>query len=59
MYERTATPVVVRTRAELAALLGPFQPVEPGIVIATDWHPDPDADDEPQPSALVAVARKP
>jgi SAM-dependent methyltransferase len=59
MYERTATPVVVRTRAELAALLGPFQPVEPGIVIATGWHPDPDADDEPQPSALVAVARKP
>ena len=31
----------------------------PGVVIATDWHPDPDADDDPQPSALVVVARKP
>jgi hypothetical protein len=29
------------------------------VVSATDWHPDPDeADDPPQPSALVAVARK-
>jgi SAM-dependent methyltransferase len=59
MYEKTATPVVMRTRAEVAALLPPFEPVEPGIVIATDWHPDPDADDDPQPAALAVVARKP
>jgi SAM-dependent methyltransferase len=59
MYERTSTPVLMRTRAQLAALLGPFEPVEPGIVIATDWHPDPGSDEAPQPSALVAVARKP
>jgi SAM-dependent methyltransferase len=59
LYERTATPVVIRDRAQIAALLGPFEPVPPGITIATEWHPDPDADDAPQPSALVAVARKP
>jgi SAM-dependent methyltransferase len=59
LYERTTTPVLVRDRDQLAALLGPFEPVEPGIVIATDWHPDPDADDPPQPAALAAVARKP
>ena len=59
MYEKTATPVVMRDPGELAALLGPFEPVDPGIVMATDWHPDPDADDVPQPAALVVVARKP
>jgi SAM-dependent methyltransferase len=58
MYEQTPTPVLMRDRAQLAALLGPFEPVEPGIVIATDWRPDPGADEAPQPSALVAVARK-
>jgi SAM-dependent methyltransferase len=58
MYEQTSTPVLMRTRAQLAALLGPFEPVEPGIVIATDWHPDAGSDEAPQPSALVAVARK-
>jgi SAM-dependent methyltransferase len=59
MYERTPTPVLMRDRDEIAALLGPFEPVEPGIVIATDWRPDPGSDEAPQPSALVAVARKP
>jgi len=58
MYEQTPTPVLMRDRAQIAALLDPFVPVEPGVVIASDWHPDPDADDLPQPSALVAVARK-
>jgi hypothetical protein len=36
-----------------------FEIVEPGVVAATGWHPDRDeAGDPPQPTALVAVARK-
>jgi SAM-dependent methyltransferase len=61
LYERTPTPVVMRTREELAALVGTaFELVPPGVVIAGDWHPDPEEDEvPPQPTALVAVGRKP
>ena len=60
LYERTPTPVVLRTAAELAALIDGFDVLEPGVTAATDWRPDPDeAGDPPQPTALVAVARKP
>jgi SAM-dependent methyltransferase len=60
LYERTPTPLVLRSSDEIAGIVGDgFEIVEPGIVAATDWHPDPDeADDPPQPLALVAVARK-
>ena len=60
LYEQTPTPVVIRTPAEIAALIGDgFELLDPGVVSATDWQPDPDeADDPPQPTALVAVARK-
>jgi hypothetical protein len=60
LYERTPTPVVIRTAEQVEALLGDtFELVEPGVVAAHEWHPDPDeADDPPQPTALVAVARK-
>jgi hypothetical protein len=51
---------VIRDPEELAEIIGAgFEIVEPGVVAATDWHPDPDeAGDPPQPTALVAVARK-
>jgi S-adenosyl methyltransferase len=60
LYERTPTPVVIRDPGEVAELIGAdFEIVPPGVVGAADWHPDPDeADDPPQPTALVAVARK-
>ncbi|MGK5682588.1 SAM-dependent methyltransferase [Actinoplanes sp. URMC 104] len=60
LYERTPTPVVIRSREQVAALIpDAFELVEPGITGASDWHADPDeADDPPQPTALVAVARK-
>jgi hypothetical protein len=60
LYERTPTPVIIRTPAELAALIDErLEIVAPGLVSATDWRPDPDEkDDPPQPAALVAVARK-
>ena len=60
LYESTPTPVVVRTVDEVTALLGGLELIEPGVTAATNWHPDPDAgDDSAQPTALVAVARKP
>jgi SAM-dependent methyltransferase len=60
LYERTPTPVVVRDPDEIAEIIGErFEIVEPGVVAATDWRPDPDeAGDPPQPTALVAVARR-
>jgi S-adenosyl methyltransferase len=60
LYERTPTPLIIRSPAELAALIDDrFDIVEPGLVGATDWRPEPDeSDDLPQPTALVAVARK-
>jgi SAM-dependent methyltransferase len=60
LYERTPTPVVIRGPEEVAALISSdFEIVPPGVVGAAEWHPDPDeADDPPQPTALVAVARK-
>jgi SAM-dependent methyltransferase len=60
LYERTPTPVVIRDAGEIRALLSDdFAVVEPGLVSAGEWHPDPDeADDPPQPTALVLVARK-
>jgi hypothetical protein len=60
LYEGTPTPVVIRTAEQVAALIeGTFELLEPGVVVAADWHPDPDeADDPRQPTALVAVARK-
>jgi hypothetical protein len=60
LYEHTATPLTIRDRAELAALIDDrFELVPPGLVAATDWRPEPDeADDPPQPAALVAVARR-
>ncbi|HEY0532692.1 MAG TPA: SAM-dependent methyltransferase [Actinoplanes sp.] len=60
LYERTPTPVVIRDPDEITEIVGDgFEIVEPGVVAATGWHPDPDeAGDPPQPTALVAVARK-
>jgi SAM-dependent methyltransferase len=60
LYERTPTPVVIRDARRVAELLPEqFSLVGPGVVSSTDWLPDPDeADEPPQPTALVAVARK-
>jgi SAM-dependent methyltransferase len=60
LYARTPTPVVIRDAAAIAGIIGGgFEIVEPGVVAATDWYPDPDeAGEPPQPTALVAVARR-
>jgi hypothetical protein len=60
MYQRTPTPIHLRTRDQIAGLLAGMEIVPPGIVTVTDWHPDPEeADDPPQPTLLAAVGRQP
>jgi SAM-dependent methyltransferase len=60
LYERTPTPLVIRDPAQLLALVGDgFDVLDPGVVSADRWRPDPEeaAEIPPQPTALVAVAR--
>src|SRR6266508_2636932 len=37
---RTATPLTVRTRAEIANMFGDLELVDPGLVWVPQWHPD-------------------
>jgi SAM-dependent methyltransferase len=46
LYRRTATPMTMRSRDEVAALLDGFTVVEPGIVFLPQWRPD-----DPVPAA--------
>jgi SAM-dependent methyltransferase len=46
VYERTANPTVVRTRAEVARLFDGWRLVEPGLVWVPEWHPE-DVDERP------------
>jgi S-adenosyl methyltransferase len=58
LYQRTPTPLHLRTREQIARLLAGFDLVKPGIVPITDWHPDlQDGEEEPQPGMLAAVGR--
>lgn len=58
LYNRTPTAVHLRTPQQVAGLLTGWDLVEPGLVPITDWHPDPEDDEAPQPAVLAAVARK-
>jgi SAM-dependent methyltransferase len=40
LYERTATPVQMRSRGEVAALLADVDLVEPGVEFLPAWRPD-------------------
>lgn len=40
IYESTANPVVVRTHAEVEALLGEWRLVPPGLVEVSEWRPE-------------------
>jgi SAM-dependent methyltransferase len=64
MYERSVAPVSLRSRAEVEALFGGFELVDPGVVWIPQWRPDPGEPeretDTPVPLAGYAgVARRP
>jgi SAM-dependent methyltransferase len=40
-YERTPTPMVVRTQAQIGAFFEGFRLVEPGLVTVARWRPEP------------------
>jgi hypothetical protein len=61
-YQRTTTPGVGRTKAEIGDLMAGTELVEPGIVWTPLWRPDSseDPDDRPERSLVyAAVGRKP
>jgi SAM-dependent methyltransferase len=49
VYQRTATPLIMRTAAELEPFFDGFEIVEPGIVPLSYWRPEtpPNQDDDP------------
>ena len=60
VYQRTSTPLHLRTADQIAGLLDGMEIVAPGVVPVTDWYPEPeDADVEARPEILAAVGRKP
>ncbi|OLB76574.1 MAG: hypothetical protein AUI14_18275 [Actinobacteria bacterium 13_2_20CM_2_71_6] len=62
LSEKTATPMTLRTHAEVAPFFAGFELVEPGLVWAPQWHPDAadDIGEHPERSSnLVGVGRKP
>jgi O-methyltransferase involved in polyketide biosynthesis len=56
---RTGIPQTNRTREDVARLLGPLEPVEPGVVQLNHWRPQPGDDTEASISSWAAVAYKP
>jgi hypothetical protein len=60
LLQQSPTSLHLRTREQVARLLTGLDVLEPGIVPATDWKPDPSGrESEPWPSLLAAVGRKP
>lgn len=60
-YNQTTTPVYARTRREILDLMHGTELVEPGLVWAQDWRPDPPENpgEEPKHSFILAgVSRK-
>jgi SAM-dependent methyltransferase len=58
---RTATEIVLRTRAQIAAYFEGFSVIDPGLVFIPQWRPDPGdaADEHPeQVGAYAGVGRK-
>jgi hypothetical protein len=62
LYRRTPTPMTMRSRPAVTALLDGFDLVDPGVVYLPLWRPDSldDVDENPERfSGLAAVGRKP
>jgi hypothetical protein len=60
-YNQTTTPVYARTRQEIHGLMSSTELVEPGLVWAQDWHPDPPENRNENPTKsfiLAGIGRK-
>ncbi|MFI6094764.1 SAM-dependent methyltransferase [Lentzea sp. NPDC051213] len=61
LYNRTATPMTMRSKSQVAELLTGFDLVEPGVVFLPQWRPvaPEDVDEHPERfSGLAAVGRR-
>jgi hypothetical protein len=61
LYQRTPTPMTMRSAAEVTELMRGFDLVEPGVVYLPQWRPDPDEPLQVDPkrfSGFAAVGRK-
>ncbi|MGH3786306.1 MAG: SAM-dependent methyltransferase [Pseudonocardiaceae bacterium] len=56
LYQRTAAPLTMRTRAQIEALVGGFELVPPGVVFMPLWHPDSPADVDDHPERFSGYA---
>jgi SAM-dependent methyltransferase len=56
LYRRTATPMTMRSRLQIEALLGGFDLVPPGVVFLPLWRPDSPADVDDHPERFTGYA---
>jgi hypothetical protein len=56
LYARTATPMTMRSHAEITKLLDGFDVVDPGVVRLPLWRPDPGAEIPERPDRIAGYA---
>ncbi|MEV6011354.1 SAM-dependent methyltransferase [Streptomyces sp. NPDC051976] len=56
VYQRTTTPLIMRTRAELEPFFDGFDIVDPGIVPLPFWRPDTPVNEDDDPAMLHGLA---
>jgi O-methyltransferase involved in polyketide biosynthesis len=59
IYRQASSPLVTRTKAEIAALLGGLALVDPGLVFTAQWRPHQEITSPERSGLYAAVARKP
>ncbi|TGB15522.1 SAM-dependent methyltransferase [Streptomyces sp. MZ04] len=60
IYRKSGVPAQVRSRDEFARFFDGLELVDPGVQVATRWHPDPDQEiNDAQVPLYVGVAQKP
>jgi len=62
LYQRTATPMTMRTREQVERLFDGWELVEPGLVSLPQWRPEPGSPELDRPErmpGLAGVGRKP
>ncbi|MEU0793575.1 SAM-dependent methyltransferase [Amycolatopsis sp. NPDC005961] len=59
LYEKSGTPLTLRSPDELRALVKGFEILPPGVVFTPEWRPDAPLEDPPEQSGgLALVARR-
>ena len=60
MYRKSPTPLILRSKEQVAKLFGDLTIIEPGVVAPYEWRPDGDEDPPAMDGAIgsAAVARK-